>query len=742
MWDRARASATAGLDRMHRRHLTGTAGGFSSTSTAGYNDRPGADRKHAGDAATPMSWTTISTSTSSSTFYQTNVDGPANALGIEIANTATAPQRPQRPQADAPSARVTSALHTGIISTDDLADSAASLSHPGFEPPPRNPRRLLQQYSKDSTWSLATPANPEPQIVTDSESNYTSDGDGYSSSPAPNFKLAAMYSRRRPPALDQISPPSSPETGAFKYDAPVSPIDDEDADFRENPFQGNQRQQPFTTPRHMTDRPIQSHQYRAYQPPVEPMPLTFEDPRGLADVPAPHVALPRSNKMRLPTVNETSVAQRFKFLTKGAATPTENLSDRPTRGGPGEAPVHIPRRSSKRISRTYNGPRNISAPLPSIQSSSELETPPREQAIPDRDLLPSARAQRTQNTSMNPSSFTPQNVNSINSLPTPPPNQRYPTPQSMESVRAQSPSIAELTPTALRIIKRKPAQNHQAEPAPPANPSTSSPAYINPPPRRASAAAATTTTTTTDTGLNETAPQRTNVGETWTQPPSRFSVTTYATSNAGTPQQPSKDYTPTMTNSTVPVVTRPGPYSKQEIHNAPSASHTITMPKQRAQMSSPYGAGNQIAVSSEASLSGPAPHGRTVSNMESSRRSSIMSMSKPLPPAPPELASSPNDRIAQLRAVLSGLARRKVNISKSIQQMTELMPRDNLMASEEVLRKREVEKQKIQGLKQELAEIQHEEYDLGLKLHRAYKRQEKDAEYEPTTLWVRRITTN
>lgn len=490
----------------------------------------------------------------------------------------------------------------------------------------------------------------------------------------------------------------------------------------------------------MTDRPIQSHQYRAYQPPVEPMPLTFENPRGLADVPAPHVALPRSNKMRLPTVNETSVAQRFKFLTKGASAPTENLSDGPTRG-PGEAPVHIPRRSSKRISRTYNGPRNISAPLPSIQSSSELETPPREQAVADRDLLPSARAQRPQNTSMNPSSFTPQNVNNINSLPTPPPNQRYPTPKFMESVRAQSPSMAELTPTALRIIKRKPTQNHQAEPAPPANPSASSPAYINPPPpRRASAAA--TTTTTTGTGLDETAPQRTNVGETWTQPPSRFSVTTYATSNAGTPQQPSEDYMPIMTNSTVPVMTRPGPFSKREIHNVPSASHTITMPKQRAQMSSPYGAGNQIAVSSEASLSGPAPHGRTVSNMESSRRSSIMSMSKPLPPAPPELASSPNDRIAQLRAVLSGLARRKINISKSIQQMTELMPRDNLMASEEVLRKREVEKQKIQGLKQELAEIQHEEYDLGLKLHRAYKRQEKDAEYEPTTLWVRRITTN
>lgn len=122
MWDRARASATAGLDRMHRRHLTGTAGGFGSTSITSYNDRPGADKQHASDAATPMSWTTISTSTSSSTFYQTNVDGPANALGIEVVANAAAPQRPQRPQADAPSARVTSALHTGMYVYCDMAD--------------------------------------------------------------------------------------------------------------------------------------------------------------------------------------------------------------------------------------------------------------------------------------------------------------------------------------------------------------------------------------------------------------------------------------------------------------------------------------------------------------------------------------------------------------------------------------------------------------------------------------------
>lgn len=114
MWDRARASATAGLDRMHRRHLTGTAGGAASY------EAPSAD-KPASEAPMPMSmsWTTISTSTSSSTFYQTTVDGPANALGIDIVANAAAtshrPLRPRRlPQLDAHSARVASALHTGM----------------------------------------------------------------------------------------------------------------------------------------------------------------------------------------------------------------------------------------------------------------------------------------------------------------------------------------------------------------------------------------------------------------------------------------------------------------------------------------------------------------------------------------------------------------------------------------------------------------------------------------------------
>lgn len=72
--------------------------------------------------------------------------------------------------------------------------------------------------------------------------------------------------------------------------------------------------------------------------------------------------------------------------------------------------------------------------------------------------------------------------------------------------------------------------------------------------------------------------------------------------------------------------------------------------------------------------------------------------------------------------------------------MTELMPQDNLTVTQQVRQKREEEKLKVEGLREEEADIKREEHELGLRLHRAYKRKDKDAVYEPTTLWVRRVT--
>ncbi len=122
----------------------------------------------------------------------------------------------------------------------------------------------------------------------------------------------------------------------------------------------------------------------------------------------------------------------------------------------------------------------------------------------------------------------------------------------------------------------------------------------------------------------------------------------------------------------------------------------------------------------------------------SDRASMAGSIHKNLPPAPPETTAK--DRVAMLNAQLVSLAQRRINIGRSIKQMTELMPTDNLMATPDVLYKREMEKRKVERLRTDLAEIQREEYEIGLKLHRAYKRLDKNAEYEPTTLWVRRVT--
>ncbi|POS83703.1 hypothetical protein EPUL_006611 [Erysiphe pulchra] len=113
-------------------------------------------------------------------------------------------------------------------------------------------------------------------------------------------------------------------------------------------------------------------------------------------------------------------------------------------------------------------------------------------------------------------------------------------------------------------------------------------------------------------------------------------------------------------------------------------------------------------------------------------------LTKTLPQTPAE--NSSNDLVTALQAHLDSLAHRRRNITQSIRQMTELMPRDNLLITDEVRLKREHEKKKVAMLREEEAEIKREEYEVGLRLHRAWKRTDSGAVYEPTSLWVRRVT--
>lgn len=219
----------------------------------------------------------------------------------------------------------------------------------------------------------------------------------------------------------------------------------------------------------------------------------------------------------------------------------------------------------------------------------------------------------------------------------------------------------------------------------------------------------------------------------WVPPPSRFSITTYATSahtrspNASIDLDAHPVPTPPQayTQSPQPQDRSPGP--------APYMSSPYTSPAAEMRRAAALGQGNVPAYLKTGGWSNPTP------SILSDRPGSVASTSKALPPAPPEILTS-NDRVGHLNAQLQSLANRRININKSIVKMTELMPTDNLMASDAVLRKRESEKLKVENLRTELAEVQRLEYELGLKLHRAYKRLDRDAEYEPTTLWVRRVT--
>ncbi|KAK2592715.1 hypothetical protein QQS21_009590 [Conoideocrella luteorostrata] len=129
----------------------------------------------------------------------------------------------------------------------------------------------------------------------------------------------------------------------------------------------------------------------------------------------------------------------------------------------------------------------------------------------------------------------------------------------------------------------------------------------------------------------------------------------------------------------------------------------------------------------------PKLHAKSADHQESA-----LSIFKPLPRAPPEMSLS-HDPVLHLNAQINSLAHRRLNIEKSIRQMMNFMPQDDFWASGRVLHKRRNEEQKVDRLQNEIALIQIEEHELSLKLFRAYKRQDKDTAYEPSTLWVRRI---
>lgn len=209
--------------------------------------------------------------------------------------------------------------------------------------------------------------------------------------------------------------------------------------------------------------------------------------------------------------------------------------------------------------------------------------------------------------------------------------------------------------------------------------------------------------------------------EPYIQPPSRFSVTTYAPSTA----QPSPRQS--LDTDRPPMPTPPQNYTIS-VEQSPIANRQ----QSRFEESPKVTQRKAVSASSPTSVGMP-------SNTRGNASRRVSDVSKSLPKSPAEVQASAKDLIASLEAQLENLAIRRTNITKSIRQMTELMPTDSLTASAAVLIKREQEKKKVEVLKAEEAEIKQQEHELGLRLHRAWKRRDNNAMYESTGLWVKRI---
>ena len=188
------------------------------------------------------------------------------------------------------------------------------------------------------------------------------------------------------------------------------------------------------------------------------------------------------------------------------------------------------------------------------------------------------------------------------------------------------------------------------------------------------------------------------------QPPSRFSSTTYATTAYDSP----------------PTTPEVGSYS-------PAVSAISTTPNSILNRKRPVPSAGISNSKALARKPPPSELGKPTQTPEGHR--------KPLPKSPPETKAT--SRISSLEAKLDDLHQRRKNLHTVIHELTNVVQPSSIaydMASRQEIKKT------VEGLSRELAEVVKDEHDTGLRLHRALKRDDEFAAYEPTSIWVRRVT--
>ncbi|EGE80181.1 hypothetical protein, variant [Blastomyces dermatitidis ATCC 18188] len=111
------------------------------------------------------------------------------------------------------------------------------------------------------------------------------------------------------------------------------------------------------------------------------------------------------------------------------------------------------------------------------------------------------------------------------------------------------------------------------------------------------------------------------------------------------------------------------------------------------------------------------------------------SSAKTLPRSPPEMEAE--NRIEAMEARLNDLGQRKANINTILHELTQVIQPSSIAYD---LATRSEVKKSVSSLNNELTEIRKEEHDVGMKLMRARKKQDQDDYYQPSSIWVKRVT--
>ena len=109
---------------------------------------------------------------------------------------------------------------------------------------------------------------------------------------------------------------------------------------------------------------------------------------------------------------------------------------------------------------------------------------------------------------------------------------------------------------------------------------------------------------------------------------------------------------------------------------------------------------------------------------------------KALPPPPAALTAA--NLIDSLQAQLDDLTRQRRNIQRVIHDFMATQPQNPLVSD---FRSRKEAEKKLAMWRDELSAIEVIEHDVGLRLHRAWKRKECKEGAEPSALWIRRVAT-